>query len=187
MGGKASLFRRRKRKNKQPKNEQKEVLERRMIASESDSSLMKKVTEKKEQPYIASAPLPLRGVLKKPEIVDRERSSAVLSFEQQSLIVDRSNSGSRTRNSPPRKRSIGSAFASVRFAGSVIAKDTVREISRMNKINFSQHFVERRDPTSKDEAWADLSGNAKRLGYVLDWSACNFCPLRHPRNIQICG
>ena len=142
MGGKASLFRRRKRKNKQPKNEQKEVLERRMIASESDSSLMKKVTEKNEQPYyIASAPLPLRGVLKKPEIVDRERSSVVLSFEQQSLIVDRSNSGSRTRNSrnsPPRKRSsvtqkIGSAFASVRFAGSVIAKDTVREISRMTK------------------------------------------------------
>ena len=44
IGGKASLFRRRKRKNKQPKNEQKEVLERRMIASESDSSLMKKVT-----------------------------------------------------------------------------------------------------------------------------------------------
>jgi len=134
MGGKASLFRRRKRKNKQPtKNEQKEVLERRMIASDSDSSLMQKVTEKNEQPYIAPAPLPLRGVLKKPEIVDRERSSAVLSFEQQSLIVDRSNSGSRTRNSPPRKRSIGSAFASVRFAGSVIAKDTVREISRMTK------------------------------------------------------
>ena len=147
IGRKGSLFRRRKSKSKseskQLKNEQKENLERRQtsktsIASDADSSLMQKVAEKNEQQYIAPAPLPLRGVLKRPEMVDRERSSAVLSFEQQSLIVDRSNSGSRARNSPPRKRpsvtqKIGSAFASVRFAGSIIAQDTIREISRMKK------------------------------------------------------
>ena len=143
VGGKGSLFRRRTRKNKQPKNEQKEKLERRQtskttIVTDADSSLMQKVTEKNEQHYIAPAPLPLRGVLKKPAMADRERSSAVLSFEHQSFIVDRSNSGSRTRNSPPRKRpsvtqKIGSAFASVRFAGNIIAKDTVSEISRLTK------------------------------------------------------